>query len=260
MAHALVETWARRKGTTLTLEGYRAAGGMAGAIAQTADAIFENTFNAAEQEATRRLFLRLVTPGEGAGDTRRIVERTEIEADFTPQTTARVVVQMTHARLLTVDKHQIQIAHEALLRSWPRLRGWIDDARDDLRMRQRLIRHAEEWEASNRDPDLLLRGTSLLAAVDWRTQNPGQSGALAQSFVEASAEEQARAETATKERRARARRVRTAAVSALPFLTVGATVASIVAFLAYRDAQRNGLRAAAANRQADARFATALGP
>src|SRR6185436_12975017 len=103
--------------------------------------------------------------------------------------TTRVVEQMTSARLLTADKRYIQISHEALLRSWPRLRGWIDEARDDLRMRQRLIRHAEEWEASNRDPDLLLRGASLLSAVDWRTKNPNQGGVLAQGFVQASVDE-----------------------------------------------------------------------
>ena len=259
VAHALVETWTRRKGATLTLEGYRSAGGVAGAIAQTADAIFESRFTAAEQETARRLFLRLVTPGEGAGDTRRIVERAEIEADANPEMTSRVVEQMTSARLLTADKRYIQISHEALLRSWPRLRGWIDEARDDLRMRQRLIRHAEEWEASNRDPDLLLRGISLLSAVDWRTKNPGQGGALAQGFVQASLDERTRTEKAAQERRTRARRLRTAAGTVLTLLTLSAVTASVFAFFGYRDAHRNELKAASATRQANARFATALG-
>jgi WD40 repeat protein/serine/threonine protein kinase len=259
ISHALVETWMRRKGATLTLEGFRAAGGVAGAIAQTADVIYEQRFGEAEQAATRRLFLHLVSPGEGAGDTRRVVDRAEIEADSAPQVMARVVEPLTAARLLTVDKRVVQIAHEALLRSWPRLRGWIDEARDDLRVRQRLIRHAEEWRSADREPDLLLRGTPLLSALDWLAKNPDQVGAREQEFIEASADAKRQVEKVEEEKRARARRLRRSAVAALSLLAIGATAASVVAFLGYREAQRNGLRAVLATEQADARFALALG-
>jgi WD40 repeat protein/serine/threonine protein kinase len=259
ISHALVETWMRRKGATLTLEGFRAAGGVAGAIAQTADVIFEQRFGEAEQAATRRLFLRLVTPGEGAGDTRRVVERAEIESDSAAAVMARIVEPLTEARLLTVDKRVVQIAHEALLRSWPRLRGWIDETRDDLRVRQRLIRHAEEWRSANHEPDLLLRGTPLLSALDWLAKNPDQVGAQEQEFIEASAEAKRQVEAVEEEKRARSRRLRRSAVAALSFLAAGATAASVVAFLGYQEAQRNGLRAVLATEQADARFALALG-
>lgn len=259
VAHALVETWKRRKGQTLTLEGYRAAGGVAGAIAQTANVIYETQFGDAEREATHRLFLRLVTPGEGAGDTRRIIDRAELTRDTTPDVTERIVCQLTDARLLTVDEGTVQIAHEALLRSWPRLRSWIDDARDDLRMRQRLIQHAEEWDASARDPDLLLRGTPLLAATEWSRKNPDQGGTLVQTFIAASEDERDAAEAQALARRRRARRVRIAATVVLSVLALGTTAASVFAYFGYRDAHRNELRAAAASREADARFALALG-
>lgn len=259
VAHALVETWTRRKGATMTLEGYRAAGGVAGAIAQTAEAVYGQRLTAPEQAVARRLFLRLVTPGEGAGDTRRIVGRDEIGADAEPGLAARVVGLLTDARLLTVDGRAVQIAHEALLRSWPRLRGWIDDARDDLRMRQRLIQHAGDWRAADRDADMLLRGTSLLTAIDWQAKNPDQGGPAVTEFLDASVAERERAEAADRQRRIRARRVRTAAVAALSLLAAGATAASVVAYFAYRDAQRNELMAAAATREADNRFSLALG-
>lgn len=259
VGHALVETWKRRKGATMTLEGYRAAGGVAGAIAQTADVTFEQRFNPAEQEAARRLFLRLVTPGEGAGDTRRIIERAEIEADATPEMTRRIVEQLTEARLLTITDKDVQITHEALLRSWPRLRGWIDEARDDLRMRQRLIRHAEEWQGSNRDTDLLLRGTPLLSAIDWQAKNPDQGGALVHDFVDTAATERDRVQAARQERQARARRMRTAAVVALSLLAIGTTIASGFAWFGYQDARRNALLAASATTEANARFSLALG-
>lgn len=259
ISHALVETWKRRKGATLTLEGFRAAGGVAGAIAQTADVIYEQRFGEAERAATRRLFLRLVAPGEGAGDTRRVVERAEIETDPEPAVMARVVEPLTEARLLTVDKRSVQIAHEALLRSWPRLRCWIDEKRDDLRVRQRLIRHAEEWRAAEREPDLLLRGTPLLAALDWLGKNADQAGPEVQEFIAASEEAKRQEEAAAEEKRARAKRLRRAAVAALSVLAVGATAASVVAFLAYQEAQRNGLLASQAMEQANDRFSLALG-
>ena len=121
MAHALVETWNRRQGAALTLDGFRQAGGVTGAISQTADAIYKERFNEIERKATQRLFLRLVTPGEGVPDTRRVLARSEIQHDSNPEVIQRVVDCLTEARLLTVDDASIQIAHEALLRTWPRL-------------------------------------------------------------------------------------------------------------------------------------------
>jgi serine/threonine protein kinase len=91
VAHALMETWLRRQGNALTLEGFRAAGGVAGAISQTADATYEQRFNSVEQAATRRLFLRLVTPGESTPDTRRVVARSEIDRDSQPDVMHRVI-------------------------------------------------------------------------------------------------------------------------------------------------------------------------
>jgi hypothetical protein len=165
VAHVLVETWMRRQGNTLTLEGFREAGGVAGAISQTADATFEHRFSSAEKEATKRLFLRLVNPGEGTPDTRRALDRAEVENDQ-PDIMRRVVECLTEARLLTVDDATVQIAHEALLHSWPRLHSWIEDYRDDLRTRQRISHAAAEWNDEQRDPDLLYRGTPLLSALE----------------------------------------------------------------------------------------------
>src|SRR3546814_2430041 len=65
--------------------------------------------------------------------------------------------------------------HDALP-LWPRLRGWIEESRDDLRMRQRIARAAAEWQASERDTDLLYRGTPLLTAQEWLARNPDLVG------------------------------------------------------------------------------------
>ena len=259
VAHALVETWMRRQGNTLTLDGFRAAGGVAGAISQTADATFEHRFNSAEKEATKRLFLRLVTPGEGTQDTRRVLDRAEVEHDPSANDPSHVVEGLTEARLLTVDDATVQIAHEALLHSWPRLHAWIEEYRDDLRTRQRIRRAAEEWEAEGRDPDLLYRGTPLLSALEWMEKNADQLGDIERSFIEASAEARDREKAAVEAEERRRRRLRRMATTALALLAAGATVASAIAFLAFRDAQSNKELADLATSEANVRFATALG-
>jgi len=112
VAHALVETWMRRKGNTMTLEGFRAAGGVAGAISQTADLTFEHRFDDTEKAASKRLFLRLVTPGEGTSDARRVLARSEIDHDPSAKILHNVVEGLTEARLLTVNDATVQIAQK----------------------------------------------------------------------------------------------------------------------------------------------------
>ena len=259
VAHALVETWQRRQGNMLTLEGFHSAGGVAGAISQTADATFEDRFDDTERAATKRLFLRLVTPGEGTPDTRRLLPISEIDNDTDPTVMHRVVERLTDVRLLTVDDTNVQIAHEALLRTWPRLRVWIEESRDDLRMRQRISRAAREWDAEGKDSDLLYRGTPLLSALEWVARNPDQLEELEREFVDASAEMRDMAEALAAERARRTRRVRRTAVALLSFLALGTTAASIAAFMAFREADQNKVRAEMATAEARERFAGALG-
>ncbi len=259
VAHALVETWIRRKGHSLTLDGFRAAGGVAGAISQTADAIFKDQFNDVEREATERLFLRLVTPSEGKPDTRRILARSEIEHDTNADIMHRVVECLTEARLLTVDDTSVQIAHEALLQTWPRLRAWIEGSRDELRTRQRISRAASEWDATDRDPDLLYRGTPLLTALEWAEKYPDQLGEIERTFLEASDATRAKAEALATERQRRSRRIRRVVTVVLSFLALGATAASIIAFIALREARLNEERAELATAEAREQFAGALG-
>src|SRR3546814_20849294 len=97
--------------------------------------------------------------------------------------------------------------YTTLFRS-PRLRGWIEESRDDLRMRQRIARAAAEWQAAERDTDLLYRGTPLLTAQEWLARNPDLVGDLESSFLAASAADQAEREALAAERQRRAVRTR----------------------------------------------------
>ena len=252
ISHALVETWSRRDGNVLTVDGFNTAGGVGGAIAQSADALFEITFDEAQQRAAKRLLLRLVTPGEGTADTRRRLPFSELERDSEADVMASVVDEFVSARLLAVDDKSVEIAHEALIGGWPRLRDWIDAERQDLRFRQRVSRAATEWETTDRDPDLLWRGTPLATAVDWSVEHPDGFDLLEQEFVDAAEAARVAEESASAQRAARSARTRRRATIALAALTLASVVASIVAFTALR-------RATSSTEVAERQFANALG-
>jgi WD40 repeat protein len=232
VSHAMVETWRRREGDTLTLAGYRAAGGVAGSIAQSADSLYEAAFDTDEKDACRRLMLRLVAPGEGTSDARHRLPMSDLDRDHNPEIGRKIVAEMTDARLLTIDRDTLEIAHEALLQSWPRLRRWIDDARDDLRMRQRIAHAAAEWSAQGRDADLLYRGAPLQAALEWAEERGDVLGPPEEEFLSASQEAFIAARRRSEEAARRSRRLWRIAVSTLAVLTAAAIGATVIAFSA----------------------------
>ncbi|WP_329596981.1 helix-turn-helix domain-containing protein [Streptomyces pseudovenezuelae] len=164
LSHALLETWRRRRGKTLTVAGYEAAGGMDGAIAKTAEKVY-GRFTEDQAVAARRVLLRMVAPGDGTPDTRRPVEREEL-GGADRDDTAQVVEALAGARLLTLDGDTVEIAHEALLTAWPRLRGWIDEDRERLRAHRHLTEAAQAWQELGRDEGALYRGIRLTAAQE----------------------------------------------------------------------------------------------
>ncbi|MFI7408384.1 hypothetical protein ACIBU0_06920 [Streptomyces sp. NPDC049627] len=159
LSHALLETWRRRKSRLLTLAAYEAAGGVRGAIAASAEEAY-GQLTEEQADAARRLLLRMVEPGQGTPDTRRPLTRAEREELACPHVPA-VVERLARARLLTVDEDAVQLAHEALITSWPRLRGWIEEDRERLRHHRRLTEAARVWLEHDRDSGALYRGTRL---------------------------------------------------------------------------------------------------
>jgi WD40 repeat protein/transcriptional regulator with XRE-family HTH domain len=159
LSHALLETWRRRRGKTLTMAGYEAAGCLDGAIAKTAEEVY-GRFTDDQAAAARRVLLRMVAPGDGTPDTRRPVERAELGG------TGRVVEALAGARLLTLDGDTVEIAHEALLTAWPRLRGWIEEDRERLRVHRDLTEAAHAWQELGREEGALYRGSRLAAAQE----------------------------------------------------------------------------------------------
>ena len=130
---------------------------------QTADTVVAGLGPDGERLAAE-IFVRLTELGEGSEDTRRRVPRAELTA-LGPQV-GEVLEQLVAARLVTTDGGGVEVADEALIREWPRLRGWLDSDRDRLRTLRQLTRAAVEWDARGRDGSDLYRGARLGAAID----------------------------------------------------------------------------------------------
>jgi WD40 repeat protein len=226
MSHALLETWRRRRGRTLTRAAYDAAGGVQGALARTAEELYTR-LGPEQARAARRIMLRLITPGAGAQDTNRPADRAELEPGGPGDATA-VVEQLARARLITLDGGTVTLAHEALITAWPRLHAWIDAERERLRLHRQLTRDAEAWQALGRDAGSLYRGTRLGMAEEAFPAG-GRAGDLTPletEFLTASLEVRDR------EQRAAARTTRRfrALLAALSALLLLASTAAVVAF------------------------------
>ena len=159
LSHALLATWERRRGRTFTLEGYHASGGVRGAIAETAESVFNDQLNQTQQELARDVFLRLTELGEGTEDTRRRAALNELVRQSAEAAQLRAVLNtLAEARLITLNEDSAEVAHEALIREWQRLHEWLTQDREGLLLHRHLTESAHEWEARGHDPAELYRG------------------------------------------------------------------------------------------------------
>ncbi|MCA2212328.1 nSTAND1 domain-containing NTPase [Jidongwangia harbinensis] len=157
LAHALRATWDRRDGVTLTVAGYRDTGGIRHAVAETAERIYLGLDDTG-RAALRSALLGLVTV---VGDKAVRHRAGRDEADLT------VLRPLVDARLVTAGRDTVEISHEALLTSWPRLTAWLTEAREEIVLRRRLAQAAADWAGAGEDPDALYRGARLAAAREW---------------------------------------------------------------------------------------------
>src|SRR5215217_564088 len=189
LSHALFETWKRRRDRTMTLSGYTASGGVRGAIAETAEAVFVDQFTQEQQVIARRIFLRLTELGDesGAGDTRRRATFNELILKPEEVNTTRAVLKaLADARLIITSEHAAEVAHEALIREWPTLHGWLEENREGLRLHRQLTDAAQDWSKMNHDPDLLYRGARLVQTREWTLTHKEEMNALEEEFLSAS--------------------------------------------------------------------------
>jgi WD40 repeat protein len=132
------------------------------------------------------LLLRLTGPGEGQDVVKRRVKLSDLVEPAGRPDTGRVLERLTAARLLTVDDESVEVAHEALLREWPRLQAWLDDDRQGRALHMHLSSSAREWDDRERDRGELYRGARLSSALEWEAQHRDELNQLERAFLAAS--------------------------------------------------------------------------
>ena len=194
LSYALQQTWRNREGRRLTVAGYRATGGIDGAVAQAANNVY-NGLDPARQDTLQRVLLRLVTFGEGTPDSRRRVTLAELTGPEDSEqaiATRAVLADLIDARLITADEDTVEITHETLLTAWPRLRQWLTEDRAGLRIHRDLTDAARDWQREGRDHSRLFRGARLIAAKNWAAYHDKDLNADERAFLIASQHDELR--------------------------------------------------------------------
>jgi WD40 repeat protein/DNA-binding SARP family transcriptional activator len=241
LSTALLDLWREREDHSLTLAAYARTGGVRGAIGRHAEAAFRS-LSEDEQQAARRMFLRLVAGGDGEPLTRRRVTRGELDADE-DERVRRVLAPLVERRLLVVDDGTVELVHEALLERWQRLVDWLEEDVQGRLQHRHLTLAATEWEAAGRDPSTLYRGARLTGALDWAGEHAPDLNQLEQHFLDES--QAASAREASRQRRTN-RRLRALLVVAVVLLALSALAAAFA--LAKRGQARRDATAAVAQR------------
>lgn len=171
----LAQLWVRREGGFLTIRGYQAAGGVAGALTAHAERVIDAAFTAeGDLERLRVLCTRLAAPAPDGRFVRRPVQYSELPAEL-----RALVPPLAAGRLVVVASGQnvastVELAHQALIEHWPRLHDWLASDREFLAWRAELDAARERWDASGRDSGALLRGAALESADRWARQRPDE--------------------------------------------------------------------------------------
>ena len=186
LSTALLELWQKRRGGALTLAAYRESGGVHGAVARLAEGAYARVPDG-RRPIVRAIMLRLVGDGEGDAPVRRRAPLTELDLERN-EDVADVLHTLADSRLVSVSEGSVEVAHEALLREWPRLRAWIEEDMEGRRLRRHITQAATEWDAAGRDQGELYRGARLAAALDWTADHALDVNELEREFVTESRE------------------------------------------------------------------------
>lgn len=231
LSHALLETWHHACGDRMTVDDYRAAGGIRRAVEDSAEHAYGELPEDA-QAAARAIFLRLVNIEPNDVATRRAATRDELAGlavapptgDHDIPSPSTVLEPFVDARLVTAQESTVEIAHEALLAAWPRLRAWIDDDREGILLRRRIGDATQVWLDHQRDPSALVTGARLEAMQRWGGDARQHLSHDERAFLDASAD---RAADEARTRRRRIRRLRLLAATATTFALLAASLAVV---------------------------------
>jgi WD40 repeat protein/DNA-binding SARP family transcriptional activator len=265
---ALFEVAERSPDKSLTMAAYRELGGVEGAISSRAELLYRS-LDDAERSSVRQMFERLVVVGAEGEPTRRRVARAEVSGVLTDGTADAIIDRWAQARLLTLDRHPqtrvptVELAHEALVREWPRLRRWIEEDREAIVVLGHVREAAASWIELGRDPGALYRGARLQVALELAGDRVGELPRAEQEFLDASRDERDREqqdETERIARQARANRRLRLQLAAIAIALVVALVGGFIALDQRRDAQHERRVATARELAAEAEASLADDP
>ncbi len=181
---ALTRLWGEQQGGRLTHEGYEEIGDVAGALVQYADEMFES-LEALEQATVRQVFTRLVRPGLGTEDTRRVAAKRELAGEW------ELTQWLADRRLVVTSRNELEeetaeIVHEALIQRWGKLRQWLEEDREFLTWREGLGTAVTQWIDGGHDEGVLLREGVLVTAEAWLVAQREALSLQEHNFIEAS--------------------------------------------------------------------------
>lgn len=245
LSHALRQTWERRTGRTLTVEGYQASGGIRGSVAQSAERLYESLTDD-RRRLLRQVVLRLISTTDDGDPVRTRVPRRLLLID--PAREA-MVEQLISARLVTADRDTVQVAHECLAVAWPRLSTWLDDDVEGRRIQRHLTATANAWDALGRPDSELYRGARLAQTLDWRRGTEPTITTTEIDFLtagEAARDAEQRAVAEQARQRARMQRRNRTLLAGVVVVVIGALVAGLLALRQQRQREAADLAAQAA--------------
>lgn len=251
VSHVLRRTWEHREGSTLTVAGYAATGGVREAVSQSAEAVFRR-LDPGQRSMLRDLMLRLVSPDEGGAPVPTRIPRRAVSGDEEHE---RLVEVLLDARLVASDGDTVEVAHESLAVAWPRLRSWLDEDVEGLRTMRHVAVAAQSWDELDRPDSELYRGARQARAAEWRARARPSLTPEERDFLDASAALAEKEERATQEQVRRERRLNQRlrlGLGAVAALLAVALVAGVVALTARDRAERQALVADARRLGAEA--------
>jgi WD40 repeat protein/DNA-binding SARP family transcriptional activator len=261
LQYILAELFERRSEDRLTVHAYRVLGGIRGVLERQAETVF-NGLGAEAQTVCRQVFLRMIHLGDSREETRRRVPRAELSGLGNREPIDEVIEAFTDARILTSDRDPVsrmptlEVSHETVIARWTRLRVWIDESRADVAAQRRLATAAETWTKSGEDPEFLLTGGPLAAAVELADTRRVILNDIETRLVEASEQSAAEAELRERERQRRESDLEDRSRRRLAIGIGAVSMAAIVAVLAgvaWVQRQRANDLAATQARQSHAR-------
>ncbi|MGB8689641.1 MAG: CHAT domain-containing protein [Microcoleus sp.] len=223
---ALTRLWEKQINRELTHQAYEEIGGVKKAIANHAEQVYQQLSEIDKKQA-QRIFVQLVRPGEGTEDTRRVATRAEVGEEnwnlvsYLAGYQARLVVT---GRQKQEDEDTVEVVHEALIREWETLRGWINANRQFRTWQERLKVALREWKNNNHDSGALLRGASLTVAEDWLRKRADEMTQEERDFIQVSVKERNR------ERQQRERRRRLTIIGLSGFSVIALGLAALAGF------------------------------